>query len=77
MRKMRKIIKAIFIIVFLLVTPMLINRAIADAPPDPGGGPGTGDPPVGGGAPLGGGMIILLALGSGYGAKKIYNNWKK
>ncbi|MBM3403342.1 MAG: hypothetical protein FJY10_00410 [Bacteroidetes bacterium] len=44
-------------------------------PPHPnnGSGPGPGNTPVGGGAPIDGGLSILLALGLGYGAKRIYS----
>jgi len=47
----------------------------AQTPPPPNGGntPGEGDnTPVGGGAPVGTGLAILVALGLGYGGKKIY-----
>ena len=48
--------------------------AFGQTPPPPnngitGSGGGT---PVGGGAPIGGGLLILVALGAGYGSKKIY-----
>ncbi len=41
----------------------------------PGGGPGSGDPPVGGGegAPVSGGMFFLLAAGLVYGGKKLFD----
>jgi hypothetical protein len=60
----------------LLTTIMIIGFsmfAMADQPPDPGGGPGGGDDPVGGGSPVGSGLAILMALGIGYGSKKIYD----
>jgi hypothetical protein len=38
---------------------------------------GTGSNPVGGGAPLSGGLMILLSLGFGYGAKKVYDIRKR
>ena len=51
---------------------------MADLPPDPGsGGPGGGDLPVGGGSPVGAGLVIMLALGAGYGTKKVFNAKKK
>ncbi len=50
---------------------MLSFVSFADQPPDPGGGPGGGDPPVGGGSPVGSGAIVLLALSIGYGTKKV------
>ena len=43
--------------------------------PHPNGGnaPGSGNTTVGGGAPIGGGLIIMLALGMGYGARKVFD----
>ena len=52
---------------------------MAQTPPPPNGGNnpnqgGTNSTPVGGGgAPIGGGLLILVALGAGYGAKKVYD----
>jgi len=46
-------------------------------PPNGGGNPGSGNTPVGGGAPVGSGLVILLALGTGYGAKKVYDFRKR
>lgn len=49
------------------------------AQPDPPGdshGGGT-DVPAGGGAAISGGMVVLLALGAGYGGKKVYDLKKK
>ncbi len=69
---MKSITKIVLIIAVFLMVPL--TTVFADLPPDPGsGGPGGGDLPVGGGAPIGGGLIILMALGAGYGAKKIYD----
>ncbi|RLD62297.1 MAG: hypothetical protein DRJ05_00750 [Bacteroidetes bacterium] len=71
---MKKIIRSIIVVIFLLATPIFMSNSFADAPPDPGGGgPGTGDLPVGGGAPIGGGLIIMLALGAAYGSKKTFD----
>lgn len=44
-------------------------------PPNPTGG-NTGNP-LGGGAPVGSGLAILLALGAGYGIRKIYKMKKE
>ena len=75
---MKKIIRSIIVVVFLLATPIFMSNVFADAPPDPGGGgPGTGDLPVGGGAPIGGGLIIMLALGAAYGSKKTFDAKKE
>jgi hypothetical protein len=69
---MKNITKLVLIIAVFLVVPL--TTVFADAPPDPGsGGPGGGDQPVGGGAPIGGGLIILMALGAGYGTKKVFD----
>lgn len=49
-------------------------------PPPPGGATGSTnefDNRNGGGAPIGSGLIILLALGAGYGARKVYAYRKK
>jgi len=58
-----------------LIILLTINLS-AQTPPPPNGGntPAQGDnTPVGGGAPIGGGLLILVALGAGYGAKKVYD----
>jgi len=34
---------------------------------------GGGNTPIGGGAPIGSGLIALVLLGVGYGAKKVYS----
>ena len=49
--------------IFILNT---VITTYADTPPDPGGGPGSGDVPVGGGAPLYGGFEILLIFALAY-----------
>ena len=54
-----------------------LSSVFADEPPPPGGGPGSGDPPVGGGTPIGEGLILLITLGTGYAGKKIYQIRKK
>lgn len=73
---MKKIIKHIIIVIFLAAGPLLIQ---AQTPPHPNGGgaPGSGNTPVGGGAPVGGGLIIMLALGIGYSAKRIFESRSK
>jgi len=74
---MKKIIKSIFLVSFLICSPLFLNNIFADAPPDPGGGPGTGVTPVGGGSPVGGGLLIMLSLGAIYASKKVYDARKK
>ena len=76
--KEMKNIKAIiaFIIISLFIG-MQGLFAQATTPGNPPGSPQAGDQPIGGGAPVGSGLVILLSLGAGYGAKKIYNYNKK
>jgi hypothetical protein len=73
---MKKIIRHIVILVILVCLPAFLNNIYADQPPDPGGGPGGGDP-VGGGSPIAGGTFIMLILGLLYGTKKVFNSRKK
>jgi len=73
---MKKIIK--LTAALITITLLTINlSAQTPPPPNNGGGgssqaPGGSNTPVGGGAPIGGGLLILAALGVGYGAKKVY-----
>ena len=73
---MKKVIKNIFILVILVCLPVFISSIYADQPPDPGGGPGGGDP-VGGGSPLINGNFLLLILGAAYGTRKFFISRKK
>jgi hypothetical protein len=69
---MKAIFKILTVTVFLLMFNSVTN---AQAPPPPegsGGVSGNGNVP-GGGAPIGSGLIILMVLGAGYGAKKVYS----
>lgn len=72
MKRLKKIITAAIFI-------FAIGALSAQTPPPPNGGndPGGGNTPVGGGAPIGSGVAILLALGAGYGGKKIYEFKKR
>ena len=65
--------KIIFTTAIIILTATA-TLTFAQNPPHPNGGnsPGSGNTPVGGGAPIGGGMLILISLGLGYSAKKIY-----
>ncbi len=74
---MKNITKALATIILGIVLSFSVQNIYADAPPDPGGGPGSGDQPVGGGAPLGGGLIMLISMGVAYGFKKVYGNQTK
>jgi len=59
------------------ITLLTINLSFAQTPPPPNGNGGNtsslGNTPVAGGAPIGSGLLILVALGAGYGAKKVYD----
>ena len=77
---MKKSFKKLFIIIFLIASPLVINNVLADDPPAPGGSPtlgGGGAGPVGGqpggNSPIDGGLSILIALGVAYGSKKVYS----
>ena len=74
---MKKAIKIVLLTVFFITFSVSLNSVLSQ--PMPGGDPsGSGDnPPVGGYAPIGSGLIILLALGAGYGSKKVYDARKK
>jgi hypothetical protein len=61
-------IKYLFAIVF---TVFALNSFAQGGPGDPGGDPEGGGDPLGGGAPVSGGTILLIALGTVYGSKKI------
>ncbi|MCB2221518.1 MAG: hypothetical protein KQI35_14055 [Bacteroidetes bacterium] len=67
---MKKMIKITLIAFCMAIAPLFLQ---AQNPPHPntGNNPGSGNTPVGGGAPIDGGISILLALGLGYGIKKV------
>jgi hypothetical protein len=68
---MKKALKLFLIAGIFLSLPLL---SLAQNPPHPNGGnaPSGGNTPVGGGAPIDGGLSILIALGTAYGGRKIY-----
>ena len=71
-----KIIITTFII--LVIALFFINTNVNAQVPDPPDQDGeSGDNAPGEGAPIGGGLLILLALGAGYGTKKLYDRKKK
>jgi hypothetical protein len=75
---MKKAIKIVLLTVFFITFTVALSSLMAQPmPPDPGGDPAGGGAPVGGYAPVGSGLIILLALGAGYGSKKVYDARKK
>ncbi len=73
MRKIKIAITLTLIFINFLSIPLLGQ----DPPPPPPDHNSSGNVP-GGGAPIGGGLLILVALGAGYAAKKVYNiqKWK-
>jgi len=73
---MKKAIRVLIVSAFLMTAPLIL---LAQNPPHPNGGvgPGSGNTPVGGGAPIGGGLIIMLALGMGYGVKNVFKGRQK
>lgn len=70
---MRKVIQILVLMLIILVPVILTAQP---HPYDPSIGGGTGNP-TGGAAPIGGGLLILLSMAVGYGARKIYNLRKK
>lgn len=54
------------IVVFLLTSFSLSIELLAQGPPDPGGSPEFGVPPLGGGAPLGDDFTAFVILGIAY-----------
>ena len=74
---MRKLIKYLIILAFL-VMPLFSSQIIAgDPPPPPNPGSEGDQDPAGGGASIGGGLLVLLSLSAGYGLKKIYDSRRK
>ncbi len=76
---MKKAIRILAIAFLISIGTLFISSLSAQPLPggDPsGGGTGSGAP-VGGYAPIGSGLVILLALGAGYGTKKVYDFRKK
>lgn len=66
-----KKIKTFLILAALCCSSFLFAQ---DPPPPPPGSHGqTNNQPGGGAAPIGSGIAILLALGAGYGVKKVYD----
>lgn len=59
-----------FLVASLFMFSAMADEPMDNPPPPPGGGHGGGGNSQG--APIDGGLGILLALGAGYGAKKLY-----
>ena len=70
-----QIIRTVFI---FMISFIFLNVDVYAQVPDPPGQHGqNGNTGPGEGAPIGSGLIILLSLGAGYGAKKFYDYKKK
>lgn len=65
--------KTILILGFFLGLTLTASAQGGPPPPPPGGGHGqtTNQPPQGGNAPLDGGMLLLLGIGTAWGAYKL------
>jgi hypothetical protein len=68
---MMRLIRICAFLLALAIVPVLLP---AQNPPHPNGGnePGPGNIPVGGSAPLDGGLLVMIALGSLYATRKVY-----
>jgi len=70
---MKKTIKILSATLLLVITVSLNTVHSQPAPGNQSGGNDVGGAPIGGGtAPIGGGLVLLLALASGYGVKKYF-----
>jgi hypothetical protein len=75
---MRLVKKLLSIVVLIIALTCITELTIASEPPPPPGGTGlNGNQGPGGTAPLGSGLVILLSLGAGYGARKLIEKRKK
>ncbi|MDT8393691.1 MAG: hypothetical protein RQ761_07590 [Bacteroidales bacterium] len=63
----------ILIFIFLVAASVMVH---ASPPTPPGPVPGTNETYIGG-VPIAGGVLILIALALGYGARKLYNARKR
>ncbi len=68
---MKKQIKWLLLLVLMMIL-VGNNVVIGQQPPPPPGGHGlNGNQGSGGSAPLGSGLVVLLAMGTAYGARKL------
>lgn len=72
-----KMKKQLYIILLISTMTFFVQSLMADEPPNPGGGPGSGDLPVGGASPLGEGLLFLAGLASLYLGKSFIFRKKK
>jgi len=66
--------KTIFYSFILVVLMTFTSTTFPRTPPPPNGGETPGQD---GNTPIGGGLLILVALDTGYGAKKVYDFRKR
>ena len=68
--------KKLFVLSVLAIFFSLTLLAQAPPPPPSSASNGGTNGPVGGSAPIGSGMVLLITLAAGYGAKKVFNSQK-
>lgn len=73
---MKRIIRHMILLAFLVIASVFTNPILAGEPPPPPPPGSEGDIP-GGGASIGGGLLVLLSLSAGYGLKKLYDARRK
>ncbi|MCX6234701.1 MAG: hypothetical protein NT175_08260 [Bacteroidetes bacterium] len=77
-RKISGIISAIRVMALLIAYLGALQIAFAQPQPSENGdGSDTDGEPLRGAAPIGSGITVLLLMGAGYAARKIYNAGKK
>ncbi len=74
---MKKMFRFVVFIIYLIMVSMVRQVAAQPSPNQNGNGNPVGGDPIGGGASIGGGIAILMILGLGYGAKKLYDVRKR
>jgi hypothetical protein len=76
---MKKAHKSLVFSLFLLGFMALSQIGYGQFPPPPPSGDkgGNNNGVPGGGAPIGSGMVLLISLAAGYGAKKVYQAKKR
>jgi len=66
----------ILIFIFVAAASVMLNAAPPPPPIDPPTGPTVNETYIGG-VPIAGGVLIMIALAAGYGARKLYNARKR
>ena len=70
---MKRVIQILAIILVMLI-PVILSAQPMPYDESIGGGDNV---PIGGGAPIGGGILLMLSLAIGYGAKKLVDARRK